>query len=84
MKGTLEFNLPREEQSFRNALQANKLELLIKDIKIYIHRLSEDEKGKDKINMGALNVLHKVKWFIKEQEIENDILIEATYINDLK
>lgn len=84
MKGTLEFNLPREEQSFRNALQANKLELLIKDIKIYIHRLSEDEKGKDKINMDALNVLHKVKWFIKEQEIENDILIEATYINDLK
>ena len=84
MKGTLEFNLPREQESFRNALQANKLELLIKDIKIYIHRLSEEAKSKDKINMHALDALHKVKWFIKDQEIENDILIQPTYINDLK
>lgn len=84
MKGTLEFNLPREQESFRNALQADKLELLIKDIKIYIHKLSKEERSKDKINMQALDAIHKIKWFIKDQEIENNILIEPTYINDLK
>lgn len=82
MKAIIEFNLPEDERKLNIASNAKHWHQLVHDIQVCIHQTKKEYQNKDKMNMGALNALATIKWFIRDKLNDMDITFQYDELED--